>query len=104
MLLLFICAATLYAQKPTASDYESKIELAHPEIGPSAILNFSFLEPKTIKYSVTLNNREVLSEEVTKMEGAQSMKRDFSSLENGSYAIHFIIDGVEVKTIPFRKI
>ena len=103
-LLLFVCATTFYAQNIPVGGYGSNIEFEPAEVSSSAILNFSFSEAKTIKYVVTLDDKEVLSAEVSKKEGGQIMKTDLSPLENGRYTIHFIIDGAEVKKIPFKKI
>ncbi|MCB0467689.1 MAG: hypothetical protein KDC64_05700 [Aequorivita sp.] len=103
-LIAFLFVSLIYGQQNTVSDYETKIFMKPIEVAASAILGFQFTEAKTVKYVITQRNNDVLTKEINKNAGTQILKADFSFLENGLYEIRFIIDGTEVKTIPFTKI
>ncbi|MDC7999469.1 hypothetical protein POV26_00305 [Aequorivita todarodis] len=102
--IAFLFVSLVYGQQNTVSNYETTISMEPLEVVSSAILSFEFTESKTVKYVIISRNSNVLTKEISKSEGPQVMKTDFSFLENGLYEIRFIIDGSEVKTIPFKKI
>lgn len=103
-LVAFLFVSLIYGQQNTVSGYETTISMEPLEVVSSAILSFEFTKVKTVKYIIAIGNNDVLTKEISKNEGFQILKTDFSFLENGLYEIRFIIDDTQVKTIPFKKI
>ncbi len=104
ILIAILFVTLIYGQQNTVSGYETTITMEPSEVVSSAILSFEFTETKTIKYIIAQGSNDVFIKEISKNEGSQILKTDFSFLANGLYEIQFIIDDTEVKTIPFEKI
>ncbi len=103
-LIAFLLVSFVYGQENNNTDYSSTISMEPSKVSSSALLNFEFSDASTIKYIISRNDIDVSTKEISKNEGLQMVKADFSFLENGTYEIRFLIDEVEVKKIAFRKI
>lgn len=104
LLLAFLFSSLIYSQEATPTNYDSSITITPLEVYSSAVMTMDFKDHKDMKYTITKNGTKVSTEKITKNEGSEVLKMDFSFLNKGTYELHVFINDTEVKKQTFKKL